>query len=570
MSLVKLREYQQTALEEVQKGVFAGLNSQLIVLPTGSGKTILMAAIGQHFNKKLLLLAHREELIQQAVEKFKLYWPKADIGICKAEREEISNQIVIGSVQSCSRPKRLEKLKEQGFEILMIDEAHHASADSYQKIIEELGFRDDKAKLLLGVTATPNRTDNQSLGDTFNNVTYSRSVSTMIKAGYLSTVTGRKILTNFSLKSIRTQSGDFSLGDLAEAVNTQERNAFIAEKYKAYASNRKGIAFCVDVAHCQDLAASFESIGIPSKAIWGEMPIEERRKILEDLKAGKIQVAMSCGVLTEGFDEPSIDCITMARPTKSQSLYIQCIGRGLRLWPGKQDCLVLDFTDRGHNLDSIMSLNRTVPEALEFTDGNQNVFDREGIDKSQKIEVSEECDREFDILGCARFIWVPIGNGEWSLMDDERKEIVIQPLNNGFIADVFQNGSKASIVSEPIPLEYCSGVCEDYARKNLKVSFADMEASWMNTQSTPTKTQKELLEKNKAYRDGMTKGEASLEIRKIIALRNKKVRNMSEEPITSKQRFVLNRVGISTTNMSKMQAIREISKIKQSAQVRCG
>jgi superfamily II DNA or RNA helicase len=141
MSLVTLREYQQEALEEVYKWFIAGLNSQLIVLPTGSGKTILMAAIGQHFNKRLLLLAHREELIQQAVEKFKLYWPEADIGICKAEREEISHQIVIGSVQSCSRPKRLVKLKEQGFEILLIDEAHHASADSYQKIIEELGFK---------------------------------------------------------------------------------------------------------------------------------------------------------------------------------------------------------------------------------------------------------------------------------------------------------------------------------------------------------------------------------------------------------------------------------------------
>ncbi len=570
MSLVKLREYQQEALEEVQKGVIAGLNSQLIVLPTGSGKTILMAAIGQHFNKRLLLLAHREELIQQAVEKFKLYWPEADIGICKAEREEISHQIVIGSVQSCSRLKRLIKLKEQGFEILMIDEAHHASADSYQKIIEELGFRDDKSKLLLGVTATPNRSDSQCLGDTFESVIYSRSVSTMIKAGYLSAVTGRKILTNFSLNSIRIQNGDFSLGDLAEAVNTPERNAFVAEKYKAYASNRKGVAFCVDVAHCQDLAASFESVGIPSKAVWGEMPIEERREVLEDLKAGKIQVAMSCGVLTEGFDEPSINCIAMARPTKSQSLYIQCIGRGLRLWPGKQDCLVLDFTDGGHNLDSIMSLSRTVPEVVELIDGNQKAFDREEIDKSPKIGVSEECDREFDILGCARFIWIPIGDGEWSLMDDERREIIIHPLNNGFIADIFQNGSKASIISEPIPLEYCSGVCEDYARKNLKVSFADMGASWMNTQSSPTRTQKELLEKHKAYKEGMSKADASLEIRKIVALRNKKVRQMSEEPITPKQRFVLSRIGINTTNMSKMQAIREISKIKQSEQVRCG
>lgn len=556
MSFIQLREYQEEALNVIAKALSDGISKQLIVLPTGSGKTILMAAIAKHLNKRTLILAHREEPIQQAFEKFKLYWPEADIGICKAERDETNHHIVIGSVQSCSKSKRLASLKDSAFDVLLIDEAHHATAESYQKIIKELGFHTDQTKLLLGVTATPNRSDKDSLGETFEKVTYSRSISTMIKAGYLSPAIGRKILTNFSLQNIKMQNGDFSICELAEIVNTPERNAFIAEKYKAYATDRKGVAFCVDVAHCKDLSASFEKVGITSKAVWGEMPTEERRNVLEDLKAGRIQVAMSCGVLTEGFDEPSISCIAMARPTKSQSLYIQCIGRGLRLWPGKQDCLVLDFTDKGHSLDIVMSLSKTMPNTLEIHESPTG--EREKIEKTAKIEVIEECDTEFDLLGCAKFIWVPIGDNEWSLMDDDRNEIIMRSNENGYIADIYINGSKTSIVSNPIPIEYCSGVCEDYARRHLKIAFADLKTPWMSKQSAPTKSQIEFLQKNNAFKNKMNKGEASIEIRKILALKNKQRRQMENEPITSKQMYALTQFGIDTKNMSKLQAMREI------------
>lgn len=565
MSFIQLREYQEEALNVIAKALSDGISKQLIVLPTGSGKTILMAAIAKHLNKRTLILAHREELIQQAFEKFKLYWPEADIGICKAERDETNHHIVIGSVQSCSKSKRLASLKDSAFDVLLIDEAHHATAESYQKIIKELGFHTDQTKLLLGVTATPNRSDKDSLGETFEKVTYSRSISTMIKAGYLSPAIGRKILTNFSLQNIKMQNGDFSICELAEIVNTPERNAFIAEKYKAYATDRKGVAFCVDVAHCKDLSASFEKVGITSKAVWGEMPTEERRNVLEDLKGGRIQVAMSCGVLTEGFDEPSISCIAMARPTKSQSLYIQCIGRGLRLWPGKQDCLVLDFTDKGHSLDSVMSLSKTMPNTLEIHESPTG--EREKIEKTAKIEVIEECDTEFDLLGCAKFIWVPIGDNEWSLMDDDRNEIIMRSNENGYIADIYINGSKTSIVSNPIPIEYCSGVCEDYARRHLKIAFADLKTPWMSKQSAPTKSQIEFLQKNNAFKNKMNKGEASIEIRKILALKNKQRRQMENEPITSKQMYALTQFGIDTKNMSKLQAMREITRIKGKRQV---
>jgi superfamily II DNA or RNA helicase len=563
---IELRDYQKECLATIINESSAGIKRQLISLPTGSGKTVLMSAIAKEIDKKTLILAHREELITQTKEKLKLFWPEAKIGICKAEKDDIDQQIVIGSVQTCCRSHRLERLKDQGFELLMIDECHHSVSSSYQSIIKELGFSNSEDKLLIGVTATPMRSDKQGLGDIFQKITYSRSIGTMIKAGYLSPVIGRKILTNFNLERIKTRNGDFAIEDLSEAVNTEERNDLIVSKFKEYTADRKGIAFCVDVQHCKDLAEAFKRAGINAEAVYGDMLTDDRKKALESLKTGKTQVAMSCGILIEGFDEPSIDVILMARPTKSHGLYIQCVGRGLRLWPGKQDCFVLDFTDRNNVLDAVMSLSKTIDGAIILEDPECEEIDEnllEEIDRTQRINVEEPCDREFDILGSARFIWVPIGDYEWSLIDDEKCEIVMRPSEDGYVATLyFPNGHSWGIVQKPIPLEYCSGVCEDYARRNLKIAFADASKPWMQSNAQPTQSQIEYLGRKEAYRVGMNRGEAAIEIRKIVSLQNKGRRKLAYEPITSKQAFFLKCKGISTTGMTKLGAIQTISRLK--------
>lgn len=560
---IALRDYQIEAINSVTVSFLEGIHKQLIILPTGSGKTIIMAALAMQFNKKTLLIAHREELISQAVDKFRLVWPEASIGVCMAERNEIDRQVVIGSVQSCCRPKRLEKLKEQGFELMMIDEAHHSSADSYQNVINDLGFGGDSKKLLVGVTATPQRADSQGLGSTFDKITFSRSIGTMIKAGYLSPVVGRKILTNLMFQRIATSGGDFAISDLAEAMNTQERNKFIVEKFQQYASQRKAVAFCCDVQHCKDLSEAFNSQGIKSGAVWGDMATEDRHRTLEDLRQGKIQVATSCGILTEGYDEPSIDSIIMARPTKSASLYTQCVGRGLRLWPGKSDCLVLDFTDRHNSLDSIMTLNSVVPEASHISE--EAVPKNNDVDRTSKIEVIHDLDEEFDILGSARFIWTSIGDDEWSLIDDDRREIVMCPSNGGYTALLYYlDGTSRHIVEKPLSLGYCSGVCEDFARRNLQVAFADLSKPWMSNSARPTQGQINYLEKQSVDCSNMNRGKAAMTIRQIIANKNKQRRLMDKEPITIKQKYLLDKHGVNTANMSKLQAMLAISKIKQS------
>jgi ATP-dependent helicase IRC3 len=557
---VSLRNYQLEAVEIVISSANAGITRQLISLPTGSGKTIIMSAIAKELNKRTLILAHRQELLTQTVDKLKLVWPGISIGMCQGDRDEIHNQVVVGSVQSCSRPKRLERLRAQGFELLMIDEAHHSVADTYQSIINTLGFNEGTSKLLVGVSAT---CDREGLGSIFDKITFSKSISTMINNGYLSPVMGRKILTNLPLEKIRTHNSDFAICDLAEAVNTSGRNQFIVEKFLEYAPKRKGIAFCCDVNHCKDLATEFQATGINCLAVWGDMPAEERQSALSDLKHGKIQLVTSCGVLTEGFDEASLSCVVMARPTKSQSLYIQCVGRGLRLYPSKENCLVLDFTDRFHNLDSVMSLTKTIPEAVHIEE-RKKVEDPEEVDHTPKIASFEEVDEEFDILGQQRFIWTDLGNDEWSLQDDDRNEIVIRLKGSGYVANLFySDDSSIQIISEPLPLEYCQGCAEDYARRHLKIALADANAAWMNSNEPPTSGQRDYLEKLNAWDDSLTKAQAALEIRKQVALKNKIRRGLNNEPFTKKQKWFLDKHKIKTDNMTKLQAMREISKLKQ-------
>lgn len=564
-SAIRLRDYQQEALEKVLLESNEGVKRQVIALPTGSGKTVIMSGIAKAVNKRTLILAHRQELIDQTVDKLRLVWPEISVGVCMAERDEVDAQVVVGSVQSCCRWKRLKRLKAQGFELLIVDECHHAIAQSYQDIINTLGFGEGTTKLLLGVTATPDR---GGLGMIFDKITFARSISTMISSGYLAPVIGRKILTNFTLEKVCTRNGDFAIEELSEAVNTSERNAFIVAKFKIYAPERKSIAFCVDVQHCKDLAAAFQAEGINCQAIWGDMPSNDRKRVLEDLKYGRIQVATSCGVLCEGFDEPSVTAVIMARPTRSKTLYTQSIGRGLRTHLGKENCLVLDFCDRSHNLDVILSLNKSIPEAIELEEKpEEGEKGREEVDHIPKISPLEEIDTTFDILGRQRFLWIALGDGEWSLHDDERREIVLQPKESGYVATLyFQDFSSQPIINTPLPLEYAQGVCEDYARRHLKIAFADALAPWMNIETPPTAGQLSCLEKlGMDDCEGITRAEACLRIRELIAHKNKRRRSMANEPITNKQRYLLNGYDINTDGMSKLEAMTKISELKRKA-----
>jgi ATP-dependent helicase IRC3 len=353
-----LYPFQKEAKEAVLRHWESGHKGALVSLPTGSGKTIVFSDILQSSlnggNEKGLVLVHRDELLRQAIEKIRLVWPAARISTVEAGYGSYLGQVTIASVMSIVR--RLDKVPR--IQKVVTDEAHHAPARSWLKIykrIDELfpGWQH------LGVTATPIRTTGASdLEAIFGKPVFIKSIFELIVEGYLSPLKGLEVRTEISVADVGVQGGDFIAEELSRVINTKERNRLVVENYLELAAERKALVFAADLNHARTLAEMFKAQGVSAAWVSGETPLSLRRSLLEKLRNGELKVIVNCMVFTEGFDEPSLDAILVARPTKSLVLYCQMIGRGLRPYPGKKNCLFIDFVDNSskHRLISMQDL----------------------------------------------------------------------------------------------------------------------------------------------------------------------------------------------------------------------
>ncbi|MDI6807248.1 MAG: DEAD/DEAH box helicase, partial [Candidatus Aenigmarchaeota archaeon] len=318
---IKLRDYQEEALFAVDQSPDQRIYNPYIELPTGSGKTIIFGEGARRRGCRTLIFAHTDELIQQAYDKLHTVWPEAEIGIVKADRNEVDAEVIIGSVQTLSRPARLRELKKD-FGFIVTDEVHHSAAPSYLRIYDYFELP-RKETLSLGVTATPFRGDRKPL-EAFSGPVYRKLIKEMIEAGWLCDLRGIAVDTSIDLDEVRMFGEDFLESDLSRVVNSPNRNELIVEAYLKYARDRKlTLCFTVDVQHALDLAETFREAGISAEAIHGKMGVEERRKILERFHNQETKVITNCQVLTEGYDEPGIDCIILGRPTMSILLHYQ-------------------------------------------------------------------------------------------------------------------------------------------------------------------------------------------------------------------------------------------------------
>ncbi|KAA9012398.1 DEAD/DEAH box helicase [Niallia endozanthoxylica] len=264
--MINLRYYQHETINKVIEAYKNGVNRQLVVLPTGAGKTIIFSTLAKLFKQRTLILVHRDELVRQTVEKLNEVWPESDIGIVKAKQNEYQKQVVIASIQTLSQPERLKQVLNENFTMMIIDEAHHAVSKTDKSIIRCLGFdKDDQNKLLLGVTATPIRGDGTNLREVFQKAVMEISLLTLIRANYLADLIGISITTENNIQNIKMRGGDFNRIHLAESINTKERNQLIVDSYIKYARGRKAAAFTVDIQHAEDLAALFRENGIKAK-----------------------------------------------------------------------------------------------------------------------------------------------------------------------------------------------------------------------------------------------------------------------------------------------------------------
>lgn len=484
------------------------VTKQTIVMPTGCGKTVTFAALAKEMNVRTLILAHRDELLEQAIDKIQMVWPDVNIGKVKAETNEYTAKVVVASVQSATKDRRLEQLKEENFKLCIVDECHHSTADSYKKIIDELGFNDSSSnQLLVGFTATPNRSDGVGLDAVFDEITFERTLQQMITAGYLTDLKGQKVITKTNLDSVKTIAGDFAVNALATAVNTPERNQIIVDSYLKYAKGKSAIAFCADVQHSKDLAATFSAANVPTLAVYGDMPADERKEAIRQFKEGTVKILTNCQVLTEGFDEESIEAVIMARPTKSTSAYIQMVGRGTRLHPGKQYCLVLDFFDSRRDICTLGTL-----AGKEVADGktlSETIREREK-EEAEAAKVMLESEYEFDMFARSSLQWFDVGNGDYRLNLDKEQSIYLRQREGKYIAQLYEDLILTQeLNTSALALGYAQGIAEDYARKHsITLKLADRNASWRRKKATVA--QKALLTKNNIqFTKGITAGDAA-------------------------------------------------------------
>lgn len=359
-----LRDYQSACLRTVRERYQQGTRRQLICLPTGTGKTVIFASFPSFFKmkKKMLVLAHREELLEQARDKLKHANPGLQVEIEQAgRRADPASDVVVASVPSLGRKDsgRLSRFDPEDFYLVVVDEAHHAISSTYLRIFKKLGLlKPDTSKLLVGFTATPKRGDGQGLNKVFQEITFSRTLPEMIEGGYLAPVSGYRVETSIDLSGVKLRMGDFITSQLSLAVNNDARNAIIIDVYKKYLAGRQTLCFCVDVEHVHALETTFRKAGIPSAAITGATERERRREILHDFSRGRIKVVTNCMVLTEGYDESSVEGIILARPTRSSLLYTQMVGRATRLHEGKEKAVIIDMVDitKDHGLVTLPGL----------------------------------------------------------------------------------------------------------------------------------------------------------------------------------------------------------------------
>lgn len=333
-----LRPYQSEAKQAIFDQWEGGVQRTLLVLPTGCGKTIVFAKVAEDCvsqGDRVLIMAHRGELLEQAADKI----AKATGLGCATEKAEESCldswfRITVGSVQTMMRPKRLEQFAPDYFDTIIVDEAHHCLSDSYQRVLNHF-----EGARVLGVTATPDRGDMRNLGQYFESLAYEYTLPKAIKEGYLSPIKAVTIPLKLDLAGVGIQSGDFKAGDLGTALDPYLYQ--IAEEMASYCRDRKTVVFLPLVKTSQKFRDILQEKGFRAAEVNGES--RDRAEVLEAFDRGDYDVLCNSMLLTEGWDCPTVDCIVVLRPTKIRSLYSQMVGRGTRLFPGKDHLLLLDF-----------------------------------------------------------------------------------------------------------------------------------------------------------------------------------------------------------------------------------
>lgn len=568
---IELRPYQVECRDAVERMFGLGYQRLIAVLATGLGKTTIFTELARREidrGGKVLVLAHREELLDQAAKRM-----SAQGGI-EAHIEGGTRQAgrwvnaVVASVATVGREnsKRLDWFTPS---LVICDEAHHAAADTYMNAARRFGCYDEEVGTkYLGVTATPHRMDNRPLHgqeeSVFQGVAYTYGVADAINAGWLTDVRAFRAYANYSLKGVKTTAGDYNQKQLAERVNNAEDREKACIYWEQVAKNRKTIVFCVDVEHAHQQAALFRARGYAAEAIDGSMDAKHRAMAVNRFRTGETQILTNCNIATEGFDVPDASCVMLLRPTKSWSLFVQMTGRGLRLAEGKQDCIVIDVVGAGEekslahdpempNVAGMLglpptckanggSLRETMREWGQLDDWAKARLANREFDMDSMRAILEEVDLLTElqppqiVKEHSSFVWMPAGDDRYVLKcgdgrngeDKGRVAVLTANVLGGWFVTL-RSKERVYVEGEPCGDDEAKALekADEVLRKTWPYAerLAGQSAGWRK--GAPTDKQKKLLMKFGYELDEvnrMSKGEASAAIDRLAESGWKKIR----------------------------------------------
>jgi superfamily II DNA or RNA helicase len=371
--VLELRPHQGEAIEALELLRAEHNTIALLTHAQGAGKTVTAIADARRMGGRTLFVAHTRELVFQARDQFIKLWPDVRTGLFLDEDREIEEHNLVGTVQSLSR--HFNQFAPEDFDYLIIDEAHHAIAESYQKLLRYF-----RPKFTLGLTATPDRADGLSALEVFRNAAHRLSLREAVEMGELVPIRCVRVRTNVDLSRVRFNQIQYNRRDIEESVLVPSRDQLIVDAYREHVPGRKAVAFCVNVRHGEDLAERFQAEGTPARAVSGRMSPADRKACLDAFAQGELRVLCACDLLNEGWDCPDVEVLLMARPTLSKVIYLQQIGRGTRKAPGKECLIVFDFVDNATRYNQSLSLHRILSNS-QYKPGSLVLSPQELMDK---------------------------------------------------------------------------------------------------------------------------------------------------------------------------------------------
>ena len=505
-----LRPYQEVAISDALNALDTHKNT-IVVAPTGAGKTIMLSAlIGKRHQegKRILVLQHRDELVAQNREKFLKVNPNISTSIVNGTIKKWDGDTIFSMVQTLSRENNLRHRPK--FDMVVVDESHHAAADTYMRIIEAVKEDNEHAEIV-GFTATPNRGDGKGLRSVFTNCSHQIELATLIREGFL--VPPKAYVVDVgvteALEGVTRRGNDFDMDEVARIMNKRVINERVVNEWQDRAGDRKTVVFCSTINHAQDLLDMFIEHDINAEMVIGDTPKPEREQILHDLEFGDVQVVVNVAVLTEGFDAPPVSCVVLTRPCSFKSTMVQMIGRGLRIldpeiYPDqiKKDCIVLDFgssilthgaLDEAANLDGKTkdpngeAPEKQCPECGFINPLNVRMcvecgYEFQGQDTEELVDFTLT---EYDLMELSPFLWMDIfGNGSCLMAMGFNGFGVVGTVGDTSIGLVkAQNGRKVRSVAIGGKVQAMSAA-DDFMREIEDSNGANKSKRWLNERAT--------------------------------------------------------------------------------------